>query len=105
MKFNDDLYAIAVKKNGKEIKIKARVGIFDIGVDIDGDLIFIHPLSIVTYDSDIISITIPENVIAVNIRNTSIKSIILPNSVKHLYCDKHVLGIDKIDWDCSIRLY
>ncbi len=90
----DRLYAIATKKNGKQIKIRASKGHHLSGSGNNPKVVTILA-SIVTYDIDIVSIEIPSGISLVNINRTSIERIELPTSVKYLICDKEVKGLEK----------
>ena len=57
------------------------------------------------YNNFLTKLNIPEGVKEVWCRNNNIKELNLPDSIETLSCDKIVLGLDNIDWDCHIFLY
>ena len=54
---------------------------------------------------DLVSLDIPKGVKVLRCSNNKLTELNVTKGLKTLYCDMSVLGLDKVDWDCEIRLY
>ena len=48
---------------------------------------------------------LPEGLEYLNCHKNKLTELNIPKGVRKIWCDMSVLGLDKVDWDCNIRLY